>query len=72
MSNPQTIHVRPYGRGWAVRFSDDGYPVAIATTQDEAVIRARELCTQQGCELVVFNDRGEITAQEPAADATAR
>ena len=68
MSNTQAVHVSPYGRGWAVRFSYDGYPVAVEPTRDEAVDRARELSVQRRCDLIVFDEHGEVAAQESAAE----
>lgn len=57
-------HVVPHLRGWAVRRECSKRPSSVHDTQQKAIDRARELARNQGVELLVHGQDGQVRARD--------
>jgi hypothetical protein len=57
-------HVVPHPNGWAVKGENATRPSAVAATQQEAIVRAREITRNQGTELFIHGENGRIRERD--------
>lgn len=57
-------HVVPHSDGWAVRGEGNERVTSIHDTQREAIERGREIAQNQGSELLIHGQNGQIRARD--------
>lgn len=57
-------HVVPHPDGWAVRGAGNERLTSIHDTQREAIERGREIAQNQGSELLIHRQNGQIRARD--------
>jgi hypothetical protein len=60
MSGKRNQHVVPHGDDWAVRGAGNSRVTSVHPTQAEAIKRGREIAQNQGSELVIHGENGQI------------
>ena len=53
-------HVVPHGDDWAVKGAGNSKATKVVNTQAEAIQLAREIAKNQGCEMFIHGQNGQI------------
>ncbi len=57
-------HVVPHTNGWAVRPENAAKPTSVHPTQREAIEIARDIARNQGSELLIHRENGQIRERD--------